>query len=222
MTTTRIDLPVRGMTCASCVARIEKGLADVPGVHEVSVNLAMERATLTYDPARVGVEDITKAIQELGYDVPAEKLTLLIGGMTCASCVAAIEKALSAVPGVVRASVNLGTEKASIEALPSVQVEDLTHAVDEVGYTAAPMAEAAPDREKAARAQEIRRLGLKTLVGAVLSVPLMLGSFPEWFPWMPRLLTEHVTLFLLATPVHFWVGWQFHRGFWAALRHGTA
>jgi P-type Cu+ transporter len=222
MNTTRIDLPVRGMTCASCVARIEKGLADVPGIHTAGVNLATERATLTYDPARVGVEDITKVIQELGYDVPAEKLTLSIGGMSCASCVATIEKALSAVPGVLRASVNLATERATVEAPPSVRVEALTHTVEAVGYSAVPVADVAPDREKAARAQEIRRLGLKTLVGAVLSVPLMLGSFPEWFPWMPRLLTEHVTLFLLATPVHIWVGWQFHRGFWAALRHGTA
>jgi Cu+-exporting ATPase len=142
------------MTCASCVARIEKGLADVPGVHEVSVNLAMERATLTYDPARVGVEDITKAIEELGYDVPAEKLTLSIGGMTCASCVATIERALSAVPGVVRASVNLGTEKATIEALPSVRVEVLTHTVEAVGYSAVPVSEVAPDREKAACTQK--------------------------------------------------------------------
>ncbi len=222
MTTTRIDLPIRGMTCASCVARIEKGLANVPGVQEVSVNLAAERAALTYDPAQVGVEALISTIQEVGYEVPVATLTLSIGGMSCASCVATIEKALAAVPGVVRASVNLATEQATVEAVASVQVEALTHAVAEVGYSAAPVADVAPDREKAARAQEIRRLGLKTLVGAVLSVPLMLGSFPEWFPWLPRLLTEHVTLFLLATPVHLWVGWQFHRGFWAALRHRTA
>jgi Cu+-exporting ATPase len=222
MTTIHIDLPIRGMHCASCVARIEKGLADVPGVHEANVNLPLERAALTYDPAQVGVDALIRAVQEVGYEVPVETLTLSIGGMSCASCVATIEKALAAVPGVVRASVNLATEQATVEAVASVQVGELTHAVEEAGYTAAPMAEAAPDREKAARAQEIRRLGLKTLVGAVLSVPLMLGSFPEWFPWMPRLLTEHVTLFLLATPVHFWVGWQFHRGFWAALRHRTA
>jgi len=222
MNGTRIDLPVRGMTCASCVARIEKGLANVPGVQEVSVNLTTERATLTYDPARVGVEEITNAIQELGYDVPPEKLTLSIGGMSCASCVATIEKALSAVPGVLRASVNLATERATVEALPSVRVEELTRTVEAVGYSAVPVAEVAPDREKAARAQEIRRLRRKLLVGAVLSVPLMLGSFPEWFPWLPTLLTAHVVLFLLATPVHVWIGWQFHRGFWAALRHGTA
>ncbi len=91
-----------------------------------------------------------------------------------------------------------------------------------MGYSAAPVAETAPDREKAAREREIRRLQRKVLLGAALSLPLMLGSFPAWFPWVPRLLTAHVVLFLLATPVHLWVGWQFHRGFWAALRHRTA
>jgi Cu+-exporting ATPase len=168
------------------------------------------------------MEDITNAIQELGYDVPPEKLTLSIGGMSCASCVATIEKALSAMPGVLRASVNLATERATVEALPSVRGEELTRTVEAVGYSVAPVAEVAPDREKAARTQEIRRLRRKLLVGAVLSVPLMLGSFPEWFPWLPTLLTAHVVLFLLATPVHFWVGWQFHQGFWAALRLRTA
>jgi Cu+-exporting ATPase len=210
------------MSCASCVARIEKGLANVPGVQEVSVNLAAERAALTYDPAQVGVEELIRAVREVGYEVPVETLTLSIGGMSCASCVATIERALSAVPGVVRASVNLGTEKAAVEALASVQVEALTHAVAEVGYMAAPVTEVASDPEKVAREQEIRRLRRKVLVGAGLSLPLMLGSFPAWFPWLPRFLTEHVTLFLLATPVHLWVGWQFHRGFWAALRHRTA
>ena len=92
MTTTRIDLPIRGMTCASCVARIEKGLADVPGVHEASVNLPLERAALTYDPAQVGVEALVRTIQEVGDEVPVATLTLSIGGMSCASCVATIEK----------------------------------------------------------------------------------------------------------------------------------
>jgi len=222
MATTRIELPVKGMTCASCVARIEKGLAGVPGIHGASINLATEKATLTYDAERVGVEEVAKTIRELGYEVPLEKLTLSIGGMSCASCVAKIEKGLHAVPGVIRASVNLATEKAAVEALPAVRFEDLKRAVEAVGYTATPVVVATPDREKLAREQEIRRLAIKTLVGAVLSVPLMLGSFPEWFPWVPKLLNEHVVLFLLATPVHFWVGWQFHRGFWAALRHRTA
>ncbi|MBI4637724.1 MAG: copper-translocating P-type ATPase, partial [Candidatus Rokubacteria bacterium] len=154
------------------------------------------------------------------------RVDLRVHGMSCASCVAKIERALLAVPGVVRASVNLGTEKATVETAVPLPFEALQHAVEAIGYTAvalpaATASGAAEDREKAARDRDIRRLRTKVLVGAILSVPLMLGSFPEWVPWMPELLTRHVTLFLLATPVHLWVGWQFHRGAWAALRHRT-
>jgi Cu+-exporting ATPase len=224
MATTRIELPVQGMSCASCVARIEKGLRGVPGVHDATVNLAAERATVSADPSRASVEALQQVIRDLGYEVPRQSLTLSVGGMSCASCVAKIERGLHALPGVIRASVNLATERATIEALPSVRTEDVRRAVEGLGYTAqalaAPAAEV--DQEKAAREREIRRLGLKTLVGAVLSLPLMLGSFPEWVPWVPSWLTDHVVLFLLATPVHLWVGWQFHAGFWKALRHRTA
>ena len=90
MATTRVELPVRGMSCASCMARIERGLAAVPGVHEASVNLAAERATVAFDPDLVGVTALAQTIHELGYEVPARPLALSIGGMSCASCVAKI------------------------------------------------------------------------------------------------------------------------------------
>ncbi|MGH9329599.1 MAG: heavy metal translocating P-type ATPase, partial [Vicinamibacterales bacterium] len=215
------------MSCASCVAKVERAMSRLAGVQSASVNLAAERATVSYEPDRLGVSDIAKAIEDLGYDVPLEKQTFSVQGMSCASCVAKLERALHAVPGVMRASVNLGTEKARVEAAGRVPFEDLQRAVEAIGYTAAPLPAAGAtneieDRERSARDREIRRLRTKVLVGALLSLPLMLGSFPEWFPWMPKLLTRHVTLFLLATPVHLWVGWQFHRGAWAALRYRTA
>ncbi len=227
MSTTRVDLPVQGMSCASCVAKVERAVTRLAGVQSASVNLAAERATVTYEPARLGFPEITRAIEDLGYEVPLEKVTFSVQGMSCASCVAKLERALHAVPGVMRASVNLGTEKATVETAARVPFEELQHAVEAIGYTAAPLPAAGAtgeveDREKAVRDRAIRRLRTKVLVGALLSAPLMLGSFPEWFPWMPELLTRHVTLFLLATPVHLWVGWQFHRGAWAALRHRTA
>ncbi|MGH7277743.1 MAG: heavy metal translocating P-type ATPase, partial [Candidatus Rokuibacteriota bacterium] len=120
-----------------------------------------------------------------------------------------------------------GTERATVETTARLPFEALQRAVEAIGYTAATLpaataSGAAEDREKAARDRETRRLRPKVLVGAALSVPLMLGSFPEWFPWMPELLTRHAMLFILATPVHLWVGWHFHRGAWAALRHRTA
>src|SRR5262249_7521161 len=105
-----------------------------------------------------------------------------------------------------------------------VRREAVQRAVEAAGYTAQWLEDRAAtgDREMLARERDIRRLGSKTLVGTLLSAPLMLGSFPDWFPWVPRLLTEPGVLFLPATPVHVWVGWQFHAGFWKALRHRTA
>jgi Cu+-exporting ATPase len=214
------------MSCASCVAKIEKAVTRLAGVESASVNLAAERATVTYEPGRLGAPEIARAIEDLGYEVPFEKLTLWVRGMSCASCVTKIERALQAVPGVVRARVNLGTERATVETAARPPFEALQSAVEAIGYTVAALpvpteSGVAEDRDEAARDREIRRLRTKMLVGAVISVPLMLGSFPQWFPWMPEVLTRHVVLFLLATPVHLWVGWQFHRGAWAALRHRT-
>ena len=225
MPTKQIELPVQGMTCASCVARIEKGLSQQNGILEASVNFAAEKVRITFDPDRVQVPDFIGTIQDLGYQSPLEKVAIPIRGMSCASCVDKIERGLLAVPGVVHAAVNLAAEKATVEYIAGqTTLPDLRRAIEAVGYEALEVAEpeALVDREKEARTREIGLLGRKTLVGAVLSVPLMLGSFPEWFPWMPRILTEHWVLFLMATPVHLWVGWQFHVGFWKALRHRTA
>ncbi len=225
MASRQIELPIQGMSCGSCVARIEKGLSEVSGILSASVNFAAEKVAITYDPEQVQVQEFVKAIRELGYESPLEKATIRIQGMSCASCVAKIEKGLYELPGVVFASVNLGTEKATVEYVPGmIRVEDLKRAVEDLGYTALEAEEtmALVDREKEAREREIRRLGQKTLVGALLSVPILLGSFPEWFPWVPEVLTRPFVLFLLSTPVQLWVGWQFHRGFWAATKHRTA
>jgi Cu+-exporting ATPase len=221
----RIELPIRGMSCASCVERIETGLSKLGGVQEVSVNFAAEKGTILFDPSVLPVSRLVREVENLGYEARVEEAIIPIRGMSCASCVDKIETQLRGLPGVIEASVNFGTEKASVRFLPSVHsVSDLRKAIREIGYEPLEIAgeSAGVDYEKEAREKEIRELGIKTLVGVLLSIPLMLGSFPEWFPWMPELLTRHVTLFLLATPVHFWVGWQFHVGFWKALKHRTA
>ncbi|MFN9186764.1 MAG: copper ion binding protein, partial [Betaproteobacteria bacterium] len=110
----RLDLPVRGMSCASCVAHVEKALAAVPGVAQVGVNLATEKAAVRLTQP-VATALLTQAVDDAGYEVPTETLRLRIDGMTCASCVARVERALAAVPGVLRASVNLASESAGVE-----------------------------------------------------------------------------------------------------------
>lgn len=220
----RIDLPVRGMSCASCVEKIETGVGKLEGVKEISVNFAAEKAAVVYDPYRASVGHLVREIENLGYETRAEEAVIPIRGMSCASCVDKIETQLRSLPGVIEASVNFGTEKGTVKFLPSVHsLADLTAAIRDIGYEPLGLTGEEPsvDYEKEAREKEIRQLGLKTLVGALLSVPLLLVMLSEWLA-LPEWLTRHWAQFLLATPVHVWVGWQFHVGFWKALRHRTA
>lgn len=221
----RIDLPVEGMSCASCVARVEEGLRTIPGVVAAQVNLATEHATVTFDPGLVGVDRLIAAVGGTGYTVPRARVTLGVGGMSCASCVQTVERALRQTDGVLAASVNLATERATVEYIPgAVTVEALRRAVRQAGYTPLAVEDAARDHEAARRARELAALRARLLVGAALSLPLLWGSLPHMGlrVWAPAVLHDWVVQFLLATPVQFWAGWRFYRGMWAALRHRTA
>jgi Cu+-exporting ATPase len=146
--------------------------------------------------------------------------------MHCASCVSKVEAALTGVAGVVEAQVNLATERARVVLLPDrVSVAELRAAVRAAGYDVpeeAPGEAAAPDRERQARERENRLLRLKFLVGAALSIPVVIGSMSDFFPWAPAWLRNPWLLMLLTTPVQFWVGWQFHAGFLLDLRYRSA
>ena len=235
---TTVEIAIGGMTCASCVARNEKALRRLAGVSAASVNFATEKATVTFDPAQVDVGRLAATIEQAGYEVPAATATLLIGGMTCASCVARNEKALRRVPGVVRADVNLATEKATVEYIPGVASrDDLAAAVRRAGYEVAEPArrtaggatdadaasEGVPgeldDADALARRAAYLRLRRKVAVGAVLSALVFAGSMG--FAFVPSFLTNGWVLWALATPVQFWVGRQFYRAALAAARHGS-
>ncbi|MGQ9555330.1 MAG: heavy metal translocating P-type ATPase [Anaerolineae bacterium] len=223
----RITVPVEGMTCASCAAHVEKALREVPGVELATVNLATERATVEFEAGQASAAELAAAIESSGYHALSETTTLSIEGMTCASCVAHVEKALRAVPGVISAAVNLATERATVTYIPgAASLADLKEAVVGAGYQVleAPT-EAAEERrediERAARQREMRDLKRKLIFAAVLSLPIFLGSYPMWFPWLPDFLKNWVVLFLLTTPVQFWAGWQFYRGAWRAAKHRT-
>jgi Cu+-exporting ATPase len=226
MTEKKVELPIQGMTCASCVATIEKGLEKLDGVIRANVNLATEKATIIYDPSKAKLEDFVAETKKLGYEVAVETATIPIQGMTCASCVATIEKGLEKLDGVIRANVNLATEKGTVEYLSTdVTLPEIKRAIRDVGYEVLEVDEektSVEDREKEARTREIRDLRRRFVLGAVLSVPLFLGSFPEWFSWVPGVLTNFYVLAALAIPVQFWVGSRFYRGFFAALRHHSA
>ena len=118
----KVRLKVGGMTCASCARNIETAVSSLEGVKKASVNLATETLYLEFDPEKLKIEDVKKAVEEIGYSVPENEstITVRVGGMTCASCAKAIETAVGSLPGVKSISVNLATETARITYVPEV------------------------------------------------------------------------------------------------------
>jgi len=239
-TSADVDLALEGMTCASCVARIERTLSKVPGVDTVSVNLATEKAHVRYDPTTVATPQLVGAVEAAGYKARplaavapltavvagAMRQDLTVTGMTCASCVARIERKLSKVPGVAEASVNLATERASVTYDPAVtSPAALIGAVEAAGYGAAPVqeesvTEAADDA--AARRADLRRRRLTLAAGAILSaLVLALAMVPGLMDW-PTMQSHNYLLAALTLPVWLGVGHNFHRGALRNARHLSA
>ncbi len=218
-----LTLKISGMSCASCVAHVEDALSQVSGVVEARVNFATEQASVLLDSSQVPPGHLVDAIAEAGYEVVAETVTLGIRGMSCASCVNNIEEALRGLKGVLSANVNFASEKAVVEYLPGVvDAAAIRQAVVDAGYEALAREEEGEDREKAAHAAKVKDLRIKIAVGAILSIPVFFGSYPSLFPWVPDIIQDFIVLWVLTTPVQFWVGWQFYRGTWAALKHKTS
>ncbi|MGG6372998.1 copper ion binding protein, partial [Stenotrophomonas muris] len=153
-----ISLPIEGMTCASCVGRVEAALSKVEGVGSVSVNLATERADIRAS-GPVDRAALIQAVERVGYDVPAATVELAVEGMTCASCVGRVERALLAVPGVSQASVNLATERATVRGVAAADA--LVAAIDKVGYAARLIEAGVQSDDEAAEKKDAERAELK-------------------------------------------------------------
>lgn len=175
MTVQQLDLSITGMTGASCVRRVEKAMAKVPGVEVATVNLATEQATVVYDPAQATATQLQLAVEGAGYGIITDQLEFPITGMTCASCSARIEKALNKIPGVLEASVNLATERAQVTYSPAtIGWSELKLAVEQAGYGVIETNETGLDGEDVeaqARARELADKRRKLLVGALFTVP---------------------------------------------------
>lgn len=192
MPTQQIRLAVTGMTCASCSARVAKALKKAPGVTDATVNLASEQAEVRFDPALVTPDRLVAAIEEAGYGVITDRVDIPITGMTCASCAMRVEKALRNVPGVIEASVNLASERATVTFTPAdVTWNDLVAAIENAGYGVIDRRSttgAGEDSEAAARARELANRRRTLTVAAVLTAPLFLLSMGRDFglvtPWL--------------------------------------
>lgn len=223
----KIDLPVTGMSCASCASHIENALAELSGVESALVNFAAETATVVYDPLKLRLTDLAKTVIDQGYGISVSRITLPVRGMTCSACVSAVENVLSELEGVMSASVNFATEKATIEYIPSlVGIREFRKVIRDAGYeiVEAEKGEDIVEKEQRQRERSYKELRTKVIAGAVLAVPLML--LMQWNHIVGHSLhmpmqVNHLIQLLLATPVQFWIGLQFYAGAIAAARHRT-
>jgi Cu+-exporting ATPase len=245
----QIELPITGMTCASCVRNVERALTKTEGIDGASVNLATERASVQFDPQTVSVPQIIERVKNAGYGVATASIELPITGMTCASCVRNVERAIGRQPGVLEVAVNLATEKATVQYLPNaVRRGDLIKAVEGAGYGVVDLStsEAPEDAERAARQAEIDRQRRMVLIGAAFTIPLFILSmgrdlYMASFAGMDMaemMLSGEMAgpnsalnwllwsgwpfvFLLLATPVQLIVGQSYTVGAWKAARNGT-
>ncbi|EJL43627.1 copper-translocating P-type ATPase [Brevibacillus agri] len=225
--TAEATVPISGMTCAACALRIEKGLQKLDGVETANVNLALEKSTVVFDPAKTSLDDIRSKIEALGYGVAADKVELNITGMTCAACSTRIEKGLNKMPGVLKANVNLAMETATIEYdSAQVGVGDLVRQVEKLGYQAARKEEGKEEEQVDRRMAEIRRQTQKFWISLIFSLPLLWSMVSHFsftsFIWLPDFLMNPWVQLALATPVQFIIGAQFYVGAYKALRNKSA
>lgn len=224
----QLSLPIKGMSCASCVGRVEKAIHAVPGVESSSVNLATERAEIAFS-GKADVPALVEAVRGIGYEVAPERLDLAVEGMNCASCVGRIESALKAVPAVTNAAVNLATGRASVEIVSgAVSATDLIAAVKATGYAARPIGADAPQEQEAeARERERKKLWWAVVVASALTLPVVLLEMGTFLvPAVDTFVTERLGMqvsweiqFALATIVLFGPGLRFFRkGFPALMR----
>jgi P-type Cu+ transporter len=209
---TTFNLPISGMTCASCAGRVERALAKVADVANVSINLASEQARV--EAPADSLEQLVNAVSAAGYEVPSERLELALSGMTCASCAGRIERALAQQPGVLSVSVNLASERAQLQVLRGTDHNAQLRAVSQAGYSAYLIGD--PQTTQATATKQLQRERWALLLAIVLTVPLVIPMLVEPFGlhWMLPAWLQ----FALATPVQFIFGARFYRAAWSALR----
>ncbi len=225
--TKQLTLPVTGMTCANCVATVERNLKKLDGVGNAVVNLSSERATVEFDPSLLALPDLVARVERAGYGVASGEADLIIKRLADDNDARRLEKALLSLDGVLEAQVNYTAEKARVRYVPTVVSQaEIRRAVAESGFEALELGGEAEDAEAKAREHEINEQRRLLIIGLLFSVPLFLFSMAMDFGLLPMAWMEAAwpkwLMFTLATPVQFYVGWQYYVGAYKSLRNGSA
>jgi Cu+-exporting ATPase len=225
----RVEIPIVGIDCVTCIETIERSIESVPGVRKAAVSLANEIAAVEYDPQQARLTDLVNAIKSAGYRVGGAKMHIGIKDLRCASCVTFIEQALQATPGVIKAQVNVGTQEATVEYLPELtSLASLKAAIESVGYETRPAPSEEPeDKAREEHEREYRSLMAKFWFAAIVSIPVLIAAYPSFFPFLRAASETTLRILwalsgLLTLPVLFWSGKGFFTGAWAALKHRSA
>jgi len=224
--TKQLTLPITGMTCANCVAAVERNIKKVNGVETANVNLSSERATIEYDPTLAKMDDFLTRIQRAGYGVATGEADLLIQRMSDDNDARHLEKILKGLEGVLDVQISITTERARIQYVPTIVSQaEIRKAVTTAGFDAVETGGGTEDAELMAREREIAQQRHLLTVGLVFTIPLFifsmsrdLGLLPMWAhqSWAGWLM------FALATPVQFYVGWHYYLGAFKSLRNRSA
>ncbi len=223
----QVVLPITGMTCANCVATIERNLKKLDGVEGASVNLSSERATVAFDPAQLALDDIVARVRRAGYDVAEGEADLMIKRLSDSSDAARLEKAIAKLEGVEEVQVNFTSERARVRYIPTlVSQSDIRRAISAAGFEAVELGGEAEDAEAQAREAEIAEQRRLLIVGILFTLPLFVLSMARSMMMVPMEWAHarwmNPLLMLLATPVQFYVGRQYYIGAYKAIRNGSA
>ncbi len=234
----QLTLPITGMTCANCVATVERNLKKLEGVNSAVVNLSSERATVEFDAAKLGLGDMIARVNRAGYGVATGEADLIIKRLADDSDARRLEKALINLEGVLEAQVSFTTEKARVKYVPTIVTQaELRRAVASAGFEAVELGGEAEDAEAKAREHEINEQRRLLIIGLIFTVPLFLFAMARDFGLLPALFYEQVAMagmkavpaawtnwlmLALAAPVQFYVGWQYYVGAFKALRNRSA
>lgn len=222
-----LTLPITGMTCANCVATVERNLKKLDGVSFASVNLASERASVSFDPARVDAEALIERVRRAGYDVALGEADLALRRLSDANDASRLENTLRDLDGVAEVAVNLASESARVQYIPTVISQaDIRRHAQAAGFELLAAESGVEDVERQAREHEIQHQKRLLITGIALALPVFILSMLRDFNLLPAVIQGagwlNWLLFALATPVQFYVGWQYYDGAYKALRNRSA